>query len=528
MRFILFLLIPMIAFSGEFKIASYNVENLFDLQKNGSEYLEYIPHRNGWDTTAFDKKLNNIAQVICDLNADIVALQEIENINALNSLKARLKRVGCDYRYHTISKQDSTVKAALLSRFKITKTNEITVDRSHKSRSILEVKVDLEGKELILFVNHWKSKHSHGTESKRMVYAKALIERIKKLPSGSEYIILGDFNSDYDEHLTMEDKFNDTRGRTGINHILNTLYNDNFVDVATLISQHDRALHYNLWMELNKDVRWSKKFYGKRSSIDSIIIPKNMLDSRAIEYKIDSFGVFKPSYLFTGRGRLNRWEIKHHKHTGKGYSDHLPIYASFVTDKAKQKVENTPKMATQVKENKSSPNTIEYLYTIESIREPMALKDVKVIMKRRSIAIIKQSVEGRGILIYQDTAKLDEGKSYDLSIERVTDYNGLKEITKINSVQPIGKIDTSKYIKDASKGFDIATIKQNEVYTNIVGIYQKRKLLIDDQKIDIFFKDRDSIPPNGSKIKINFGHIGYYYQKQIVIYDSDDFSVLEK
>ncbi|MEA2029474.1 MAG: hypothetical protein U9N49_10935, partial [Campylobacterota bacterium] len=383
--------------------------------------------------------------------------------------------------------------------------------------------VDIDGNELILFINHWKSKHSNGTESKRIRYAKALVDQIKKLPKGSEYIILGDFNSDYNEHITMADKFNDTNGKTGINHILNTLYKDNFVDISTLSSAKDRTLHYNLWLELSKNNRWSRKFYAKRSAIDSIIIPKNMLDSNAIEYKIDSFGVFKPSYLFAERGRINRWEIKHHKHTKRGYSDHLPIYATFTTDRTNKTALNKNNTDT-----KSQIGSIETLYKTNSIKTSIKLKDVKVIFKRRDVAIIKQTPKGRGIYLYKSTAKLKEGYAYDLSVERVEDYNGLIEVTKISNITPIGKADSSKYIKDASKDFDISKIKQNELYKNIVGVYKNRKLYMDDQKIDIFFKDKDSIPSNGAKIKIDFAHIGYYYQKQIVVYNSDDFQVLEK
>jgi len=522
MRFLLFLLIPMLLVGGEFKVASYNIENLFDLQKNGSEYREYIPYQNGWDQAALDKKLNNIAQVICDLNADILALQEVENTNALNLLKQRLKRVGCEYRYHAIaSQQNSAVKVALLSRFKITKSNEITIDRSHQSRSILQAKLSVEDRELTLFVNHWKSKHANGKESKRIRYAKALMHQIQKLPKGSEYIILGDFNSDYDEYETMEAKFNDTNGQTGINHILNTFVNDHLVDLVTLRSHPDRALHYNLWMEVSQSNRWSRRFYGRYSSIDSIIIPKNMLDSQSIEYKVDSFGIFKPAYLFQKRGNIYRWEMKHRKHTKQGYSDHLPIYATFMVGqsnpiKAKEK---TPPL---------DASTIESLYQVESIKTPITIKNAKVILKRRNMAIIKQSYEGRGIAIYKETAKLDEGKSYDIDVERVDEYKGLKEITKIGAITPIGKCESIKFYKDATKGFDVEKLQQNEVYKNIVGIYKKRKLYIGDQKIDIYFKDKNAIPPNGSKIRIDFGHIGYYYQKQIVVYDSDDFSILEK
>ncbi len=525
MRIFLIFILPLWLMATEFKVASYNVENLFDLVNNGSEYDEYIPNRNGWDKSAFDKKLNNIAQVLCDLNADTVALQEIENINALNALKARLKQVGCPYRFDAISRQNSTVKSALLSRFPITKTHEITPNRSHQSRAILEVTVDIEGKAFTIFVNHWKSKHSNGKESKRIAYAKALMERIQKLPSGSEYIMVGDFNSNYDELHTMEEKFNDTGGKTGINHTLKTLYNHNFVDLSTLSTHPDRALHYNLWLELNPDERWSKKFYGQRSTIDSIIIPKNMLDKASIEYKIDSFGIFKAPYLFS-RGGLNRWEIKHRKHTKQGYSDHLPLYATFTTHATNQRVDTQP--TPKVPPTHNLNDAIAPLYEIESISTPIALQDVKVIMKRHSVAIIQQNPQSRGIFIYKDTAKLEEGKSYNLSVERITEYNGLKEITKISNVKPIGNINIMEYIKDASKGFDVNTLKQNEIYTNLVGVYQKRKLLVGEQKIDIFFKDKETIPPNGSKIKIKFAHIGYYYQKQIVIYDSDDFILLEQ
>jgi len=534
-KYIVLFLLPMIAFANSFKVASYNVENLFDMQKNGSEYRDYQPHRNGWDKSALDVKLNNIAQVICDINADIIGLQEIENINALNMLKRRLKRVGCEYRYHAIaSKQSSTVKVALLSKFKIKKTHEITINRSHKSRSILEAKIDVHGQELIVFVNHWKSKHSYGTESKRIVYAKALINQIKRLPTSSEYVILGDFNSDHNEYVTMDDKFDDSNGKTGINHILNTLYNGSFVDIATLTSSKNRLLHYNLWLDVAKNARWSKNFYGKKGSIDSIIIPKTMLDNQKIEYKVDSFGVFKAPYLFKERGRINRWELKHHKHTKKGYSDHLPIYATFTLGGAKA---TTPKPTLSIipqeesnkeskKIKKSPKDNIATLYSIDSITKPLELKDVKVIFKRKDVAIIKAYQEGRGIMVFRDIYSLDEGYSYDIKVDRVEDYNGLKEVTKIFDVQKAQKVDTSSYIKDASKGLDMSV--QNEVYKNIVGVYNKRSLQVGKQKIAIFFKDKHTIPSNGSKIKIDRAHIGHYHTPQMVVYSKNDFKIMEK
>ena len=69
---------------SEFTVATWNVENLFDMKPDGTEYPEYIPNFKGWDQNSFDVKLANTTQVIKDLGAEVVALQEIENENTLN------------------------------------------------------------------------------------------------------------------------------------------------------------------------------------------------------------------------------------------------------------------------------------------------------------------------------------------------------------------------------------------------------------------------------------------------------------
>ena len=83
-----------------FKVASYNVENLFDLTRDGTEYPEYIPNTGyGWTKDIANIKYTNIARVIKDLGGDVVALQEVESKKALITLRDRLKDFGVDYRY---------------------------------------------------------------------------------------------------------------------------------------------------------------------------------------------------------------------------------------------------------------------------------------------------------------------------------------------------------------------------------------------------------------------------------------------
>ncbi|HHH37402.1 MAG TPA: hypothetical protein ENK77_02160, partial [Epsilonproteobacteria bacterium] len=104
----LLLFLPLFLAGGSFVVASYNVENLFDDAKNGSEYDDYIPGRHNWTSRMVEIKLNHTAEVLCDLDADIVALQEIENEAILARLQKRLKRVGCPYPYRAITHKKKT------------------------------------------------------------------------------------------------------------------------------------------------------------------------------------------------------------------------------------------------------------------------------------------------------------------------------------------------------------------------------------------------------------------------------------
>jgi endonuclease/exonuclease/phosphatase family metal-dependent hydrolase len=194
---------------------------------NGSEYPEYIPNFKGWDERAHSTKLANTAKVIKDMNAEIVALQEIENENALKELLAELKKNGVEYPYYEITKNEKTaVQNALISKFKILSYKELPVKGQYRDRPILKATLQIGKNELIVYANHWKAKT--GPESKRIEYADTLAADIKGLSCGTDFVALGDFNSNYNEMetFTNDKKLNDTNGITGINHILKTGRNE--------------------------------------------------------------------------------------------------------------------------------------------------------------------------------------------------------------------------------------------------------------------------------------------------------------
>jgi len=316
----------------EVKIASYNVENLFDMNNDGNEYDEYIPNgESGWTNEIYRTKLQNTATVIKGLNADIIGLQEIESESALKDLKIELKRQGLYYRYSLFARtKKSTVNTAILSRYPIQSGLKHPINYTGHYRDILEAKIDINGKPLRVFVNHWKSKS--GPESKRILSAKRLAIRLSELSPNEPFLLLGDFNSHYEEYKTFlkSRKLNDTEGLTGINHTLHTIdENENPITYTSL--KANNGVLYNLWYELSEEKRWSHQFRGKGEGLDNIIISPSLADGEGIEYIQGSFNRYDPDFLFY-KGKVYRWQQTRKKpkqHIGEGYSDHLPIYALF-------------------------------------------------------------------------------------------------------------------------------------------------------------------------------------------------------
>jgi len=387
-------------YSTELKIASYNVENLFDIHYDGTEYDRYIPYRdNNWTKKTLDIKLKNISEVICEIDADIIGLQEIENLNALKALQKSLKYYGCRYKYSAIThKKGSAIQVALLSKIPIKSSKDIVV-KAWGSRNILESKFIIDKKALYIFVNHWNSKRS--SESKRIKSAIALKKRLISLSKGTQYIILGDFNSNYNEYKRVK--------KTGINTVLNSML------LGEDSMRESKFIHYNLWLELLPYRRWSYDFYGNKQGLDAIILPYSLFDGRGIDYINDSFQVFKRAYMFTKEGFVNRWKYKKGKHYGVGYSDHLPIFALFSTKpyifKKRKSSNKECKIGELYRENNSLP---------------CLLKNVKIVSKKGRGATIADLKDK--IFIYGLDKSIKIGNYYNIKVFKTKIYKGVFEI----------------------------------------------------------------------------------------------------
>ncbi len=519
---ILFLFLLTITLNANtFSIASYNVENLFDLNEDGNEYGEFKPNtKANWNEKIFNIKINNLIKVLKDLDADIIALQEIENRELVQLLLKKLP----NYKYYSFIKYpDSAIGIGFLSKIKIKENKHLDVKfRTKLYRPILETTFIHQNIEFKVFNNHWPSKAVG--ESYRVKYAKNLQERISLLPKDYDYILIGDFNSDYNEMQTFKtnQKLNNSRGITGINQILNTVIDDKFVTYDDIL-KNEKRVHYNLWLDIPTNERFSSKYKGGNVTPDNILISPALFDTKKVSYIPNSFAVFKPEYLYENN-IVKRWQMDDNKltttHKGEGFSDHLPIYAKFSVDK-----NDTNALKNQ--EENSEITNLSDLYNKEKLTEAITIEKAIVIYKDNEKAIIKKPND-RAIYIYKNAKELKLGYSYNFQINQIFNYYGLKEIKEFAILDELGKFENYKSLYLDANNINIFDFKyQNEIITNLKGIVKHSKLYLENGRIiKLYSNIRNILPKNDEKITITSGHLASYRGNiQIILYSQSDYKI---
>jgi len=211
-------------------------------------------------------------------------------------------------------------KNVLFSRLPIIHTKT----RSHPitdARPILEAWVDVEGYELALFVNHWKSRASDAdVEIIRLQNAEVLKTRLDELRAHNPYtdfILGGDFNSDYNQshrYPYME--------ITAVNDVLRSVGDE------AKVQQGNTDAVYNLWYEHPLETRGSDVFRGYWGTLMQIMISPGLYTFEGVQYIDNSFDVgrFESKNVYNNSMTPKRW---HDFEQGGGYSDHLPISMKF-------------------------------------------------------------------------------------------------------------------------------------------------------------------------------------------------------
>ena len=206
-------------------VVSWNVQTFFDAQTSGLEYAEFRGSKSIWSQQLYEHRLERLLEAIEQIDADILVLQEIENMAVMydisNGLAGRLR--GSDsYGWMCFEVEEgSSIGCGVFSRFPLGQKRVHQVDcrtngEQPQLRPLLEVEVLLGDEEnpqvMNLFACHWKSK-SGGEEEAAFWQARQemLLEwQLRRVLSGSTgtgisgtssvgAIICGDFNRELGE-----------------------------------------------------------------------------------------------------------------------------------------------------------------------------------------------------------------------------------------------------------------------------------------------------------------------------------------
>ena len=297
--------------SSNLSVGFWNVENLFDLiddpDKRDEEFA--LNGRKNVTQEIYDLKIKNSAEVLSDLDVDVLGLCEVENKNVLNDLNDVFE----DKEYkiiHYESPDERGIDNALLydpKKFKVISSKPIRniLGGDDKTRDILYVEGTFNRNLIHIFVNHWPSNYGGKEKSipKRNFTSKLLLSEIQKINEVEvepNIILLGDFNEDPDDNnvLLLES--------AGLTNLMMAMIDKE--DISTYI------------------------YRGTNYLYDQIIVSNSILDEKGFTLADSTAYILDLPKYRQQKGKYKNYPFRFwagNKLLG-GYSDHLAVKVDFV------------------------------------------------------------------------------------------------------------------------------------------------------------------------------------------------------
>lgn len=326
------------AVSGDsmvFRVASYNVENLFDCRHDTlHDDYEFLPDATRhWTYSKYKKKLNNLARAITALGGwtppALVALCEVENDSVLTDLTRYSALRNHDYRYILTHSDDLRgIDVALLYQralFKPIHQQSLRVEKPRKNdrptRDILYVSgLLLNGDTLDVLLGHFPSRRGGARLSapyrkNAATCLRNVVDSLFHIRRKAQIIVMGDFN-DYPHSRLIQET----------------------LQAGTPPLSPTRPDEHKLYHLLARKATATKqkgtyKYQGVWQWLDHILVSGYLLRKdatlRTAERQAD---VFSPPFLLTDDPKYGGMQPLRTYYGMKyqgGYSDHLPVYAEF-------------------------------------------------------------------------------------------------------------------------------------------------------------------------------------------------------
>jgi len=327
-----------------FSLMTYNLENLFDtthdlgkhdwtwlplaFKKQSQEVQDYCNEmtneyykkdclESDWSEKVMNQKIKNLSKVILSFDkgqgADVIVFEEIENINVMKLLIARgLSKSG--YKYTALIEGPDTrgIDVGIISKYPIvsTKYHEVNLapHSTRSTRGILEARIQIRGKFVTVFANHWPSQGN--IDETRELASLVLQKAAQNIKSGL-VVAAGDFN-------TLRDD---------LPHGINNNIIPYFEDVEVMA----RKVKY----VKSEGTHW---YRGDWQSLDKIFVLKSSLsktarvDHKSYEILSHDFMVRNVEWTNQDTGSSEQSENvpnRFNSKTGEGFSDHLPVAIKF-------------------------------------------------------------------------------------------------------------------------------------------------------------------------------------------------------
>ena len=331
--------------NGGFRVAFYNLENLFDTVDGPNDDAEFLPaSENRWNTERYQSKLKNMARVIDSIAPDILGVVEVENAFVLEDLRKYChsmhvsqtvavenedrKPLGSDFEIvHRESPDARGIDVALIyNRQKFYATGvymtSVALADGYKTRDIMRVHLveRLTGDSLAIFVNHWPSRRGGAASAaSRIAAAAALTQTLQNNPSiPANYLLMGDFNDDPEDPSITEG----LQAGDAFHSIVNLAFTARAADstIGTL------AWHTG-WNMFDQIMVSRPLYYANLHRHES--------DGNAsqIASAMPNINVYKRVWMLQHDGnKYDGWPLR--TFAGKkymnGFSDHLPVYTDIV------------------------------------------------------------------------------------------------------------------------------------------------------------------------------------------------------
>lgn len=199
----------------EVTVAAWNVENLYDYEDDPETKGDNSFTPRGWThwyIYRYIEKLEHVAEIISEMEPDVVVLSEVENRRVVDDLCDVLSdeyQWPMPYVVHTNSQDSSALDVAIIARYKPSKPKWIENPESGKAFPMVDFKVG--GRKFTVIGCRWEERiggmEKNEAERLRCVDAglvrDAYLRKLKRDPNAA-IIVAGDFNDEVGDASRLE------------------------------------------------------------------------------------------------------------------------------------------------------------------------------------------------------------------------------------------------------------------------------------------------------------------------------------